>query len=695
MTKPDIHEIEARLREGESPSPPADLAQRLKEEIPERPRVVEFPPSSERKIRSRPAFLLAATIAVAVVGGLLTYRVSLDSPPAYSPAEVGAVRERSDLSAAASADAAAESVAKSVPEPSQNPRFEGPVAPKRESDFDDSARILAGKAARKPAAPGPVPGPSEADPVPESVMAPEAPQPKEMRNQYSNRSALRIQQGPNSVTARGAQPRVEETDSIVSVPGPSTGGTSEPNDQPFGDMFFKSHGVNPFIDTEDDRLSTFGLDVDTGSYTLARSYLDRGHLPPAEAIRVEEMVNFFDYADPGPSRGDFAIVVEGAPSPFADGPRYQLLRINVRAGEIEPADRKPATLVFVVDVSGSMNRENRLGLVKQSLGLLLDQLRPDDRVGLVIYGSHGEVLLEPSGDLESIRAAIERLRPQGSTNAEEGLVLAYELAERYRRDGTIHRVILCSDGVANVGRTGPESILARIGTGAHGGVELTAVGFGMGNYNDLLMEQLADRGDGSYAYVDSLDEARRVFVENLTGTLQTVAREAKVQVEFNPETVSRYRLLGYENRDIADERFRDDTVDAGEIGAGHSVTALYEIKLVQGARKKQDLATVRLRYHSVAADEVIETESTLRVRELASSWEDASSALRLASLVAEYAEVLRESYWARESDLSEVFDRAQRLAVEYPGDVEVAEFVTLVGKAKRLRDAREDRYGEE
>ena len=335
-----------------------------------------------------------------------------------------------------------------------------------------------------------------------------------------------------------------------------------------------------------------------------------------------------------------------------------------------------------------MGRENRLGLVRQSLELLLDQLRPDDRVGLVVYGNRGHVLLEPNGNLEVIRAAIGRLQPAGSTNAEEGLVLGYQLAERYFRSGTINRIVLCSDGVANVGRTGPDSILQRIGVAAERGIELTAVGFGMGNYNDLLMEQLADRGDGNYAYVDSLDEARRVFVENLTGTLQTIAREAKIQVEFNPQVVSRYRLLGYENRDIADERFRDDTVDAGEIGAGHSVTALYEVKLHEGAKRSAELATLRLRHHSVAADEVVETAERLRVGDLADSWESASASLRLSSLVAEYAEILRRSFWAREGDLFEVFTRAQRVLSEFAGDVEVAEFVGLVGRASRLAPPR-------
>jgi Ca-activated chloride channel family protein len=251
----------------------------------------------------------------------------------------------------------------------------------------------------------------------------------------------------------------------------------------------------------------------------------------------------------------------------------------------------------------------------------------------------------------------------------------------------VHRIILCSDGVANVGRTGPDSILERIGEGGERGIELSTIGFGMGNYNDVLMEQLADRGDGMYAYVDGLSEARRVFVENLTGMLQTIASEARAQVEFNPEVVERYRLLGYENRNIADERFRDDTVDAGEIGAGHSVTALYEVKLAEDVAPRDVLATARLRYFSKEKGEFLELEQPVRVREIASDWNEASVGLRLASVVAEFAEILRGSYWAREGDMHDVFLKAQSLSGERRGDHELADFVSLVGRADRLGEA--------
>jgi Ca-activated chloride channel family protein len=403
-------------------------------------------------------------------------------------------------------------------------------------------------------------------------------------------------------------------------------------------------------------------------------------------VRVEEFVNAFDYGDRPPRRGDFALTLAGAPTPYAESDRYVLLRFGLVAREVSRRERPPAVLIFTVDVSGSMAQGNRLELVKNSLALLLDELEPEDEVGLVVYGSHGQVVLEPTRDRRAIERAIARLVPEGSTNAEEGLLLAYDQASRNLRRGAIHRVILCSDGVANVGRTGPESILERIEREAARGIELTTVGFGMGNYNDRLMEQLADRGDGRYAYVDTLEEARRIFVEELAGTLQTVARDAKVQVEFDPGTVERYRLLGYENRDVADRDFRNDRVDAGEIGAGHGVTALYEVKLAEEAAAGERIAILRLRYRSAVTDQVVEAAEELSVADLANSWEAAPDSLRLAATVAEFAELLKGSYWAKEGDLGLVLREAHRLERETSSE-EAAELVALAEKALALRDS--------
>jgi Ca-activated chloride channel family protein len=266
--------------------------------------------------------------------------------------------------------------------------------------------------------------------------------------------------------------------------------------------------------------------------------------------------------------------------------------------------------------------------------------------------------------------------------------MAYDVASRNYRAGEINRIILCSDGVANVGLTGASSILQRIGREARRGIELTTLGFGMGNYNDVLMEQIANKGDGRYAYVDDIKEAERVLVEELTGTLQTIAKDAKAQVEFNPNVVSRYRLLGYENRDIADERFRDDSVDAGEIGAGHSVTALYEIKLQPDASERAELAALHLRYREPDGGEVLEVEKSVRLADFADSWEDAPPALRLAAVAGEFAEILKKSYWAKKGDLEDLFRRAQKVSADFPGDKDVAELVDLIGKAARIQAKR-------
>ena len=462
------------------------------------------------------------------------------------------------------------------------------------------------------------------------------------------------------------------------------GGSATVNDAPYDVTFFKHYGVNPFIDTEDDHLSTFAMDVDTASYTVARRFVRDGNLPDPDSVRVEEFVNFFDQGYEPPAEDVFAIHVEGSPSPFG-GDNHWLMRVGLQGKSVRPEERKDASLVFAIDVSGSMGRENRLGLVQRSLRLLVDQLRPTDEVGIVIYGSNGHVLLEPTsgGNKEAIMEAVNRLTPGGSTYVEEGLRLAYEMAVPRVQPGRITGVILLSDGVGNVGRTGSDSILEQIRSHVEEGVTLTTVGFGMGNYNDILMERLANDGNGTYHYVDSLTQARRIFVENLTGTLQVIARDSKVQVDFNPEVVSRYRLLGYENRRVADEDFRNDSVDAGEVGADHSVTALYELKLRDSADGR--IGTVRVRYQDPDSLQVTETSREFQREELASEFRQASARFQLAAVVAEYAEILRESYWAQDGSLERVISEAWRVREALPGDTDVAEFVDLVTRAYQLK----------
>lgn len=465
-----------------------------------------------------------------------------------------------------------------------------------------------------------------------------------------------------------------------------TGGQTPVNDELADDMFFRDHGVNPFVLAEEDALSTFGLDVDTGSYTVARRYINEGALPPPEAIRVEEFINFFRKNYEPPKDGDFSIQIDGMPSPFAhvqDG-SYWLFRVGIRGRVIEDEERMPVQLILVIDSSGSMEMQNRLDLVKRTMDVLLDELKPIDEVGVVTYNSNGRVVLPLTRVLEkeTILNAIHSLHHGGSTNAEEGLKLAYEMARSSRREEWLQRIILCSDGVANVGRTGPKSILQEVRDESDR-TPLTTVGFGMGNYNDVLMEQLADAGDGQYAYVDDLKEAVRVFRENITGTLYLIARNTKVQVEFDPERVIRYRLLGYENRDIRDEDFRDNKVDAGEIGSGHEVTALYEVKLVDGFGDGP-LATVRLRYEKPEGGQFVEVEKTIRSGDLHESVDRAPGDLILDAAVAEFAEILRESYWAKESTPAAVLDLLQKLPTSIAEREDVRELREMVERASAL-----------
>ncbi|NIA17251.1 MAG: DUF3520 domain-containing protein [Planctomycetes bacterium] len=463
------------------------------------------------------------------------------------------------------------------------------------------------------------------------------------------------------------------------------GGTRPPNAEDVDAMFFKNYGVNPFIDTEDDHLSTFATDVDTGSYTIVRGYLHDGHLPPEKAVRVEEFVNYFKYGYAAPQEDVFAVYTEAAPWKFGSGRKNSyLLRLGLKAKQVSEENRKPAVLTFVIDVSGSMNRENRLGLVKKCLRMLVERLRPEDKIGIAVYGSRGRKIMDYKGldEKYEILAAIESLSAGGSTYAEEGIRIGYEMAESAYKEGFINRVILCSDGVANVGRTGADEILEIIKKKAEKGITLSAIGFGMGNYNDVLMERLGDKGDGYYVYIDTIAEARRVFEENLTGTLQVAARDVKVQVDFNPEVVRSYRLIGYENRDVPDEKFRDDKYDGGEVGAGHSVTALYELKLWPG--KEGTVATTYVRYKHPETKAVTEFKSSIDADDFNESFEDSSSDFQLAATVAEFAEILRKSYWAKGATLETVLKHAQQLSKEFKANADVIELVDLISKAKQL-----------
>ncbi len=333
-----------------------------------------------------------------------------------------------------------------------------------------------------------------------------------------------------------------------------------------------------FKAVKSDPLSTFSIDTDTASYSNVRRFLKQGRRPPKDAVRLEELVNYFSYAYPPPSGAHpFSANVKVANCPWNSA--HLLARVGLKGKVVAAEDRRPANLVFLLDVSASMNAENKLPLLKRSLSFAVNQLKERDRVAIVVYaGDSGLVLPStPFTDRERIIEAISTLEPGGSTNAGEGINLAYDIAQKNFIQGGINRVILATDGDFNVGITDNGSLIDVVKAKAKQNVFLTVLGLGMGNLKDDMLEKLADNGNGSYAYIDDFAEAQKVFGTQIGGTLETIAKDVKIQVEFNPTKVEAYRLLGYENRRLAAEDFRNDSKDAGEIGAGHSVTAFYEI----------------------------------------------------------------------------------------------------------------------
>lgn len=335
---------------------------------------------------------------------------------------------------------------------------------------------------------------------------------------------------------------------------------------------------NPVYAVAQQPVSTFSIDVDTGSYSNVRRFLNDGRLPPANAVRSEEIINYFDYGYAPPKNGQpFAVYTDAADSPWH--PEAKLLRIAVKAKETAHADLPPANLVFLVDVSGSMISDNKLPLVKQTLRLLTERLRPEDKITLITYAAGEEILLSgvSGSDKNRILAAVNGMKAGGSTAGESAIQAAYREAQKAFVKNGINRILLATDGDFNVGITDFNTLKSLVAEKRKSGISLTTLGFGTGNYNEHMMEQLADAGDGNYSYIDNRNEAKKVLQRQLTSTLATVAQDVKIQVEFNPATVKEYRLVGYENRLLNQEDFNNDQVDAGDIGAGHSVTALYEI----------------------------------------------------------------------------------------------------------------------
>ena len=455
--------------------------------------------------------------------------------------------------------------------------------------------------------------------------------------------------------------------------------------EPSGTEHFQDYGVNPIVETKQDRLSTFSIDVDTASYAISRRKLNEGSLPPFAAVRAEEYLNAFDYGYEGPDDGKpFRVHVAAAPSPFTKG--HHLVRVGIQAKKLDAKDRVPVHLVYLVDVSGSMGAEDRIGLAKKSLEMLTGALKPGDTVAICTYAGDVRTVLDPTGieGRDRIVSAIRGLNVGGGTSMGSGVQLAYDLASKTLVKGHVNRVIVLSDGDANIGNTSHEQVLASIKKYKDRGITLSTVGFGSGNYKDTMMERLADEGDGNYTYIDSERQAKKVFTTQTEGMLQVVARDVKIQVEFDPSVVARYRLIGYENRDIKDKDFRNDKVDAGEVGAGHSVTALYDASLL---RTDASPLTVRLRHKPAknalhgGSDAATESAFVMPKEAVLRSFEDAPESFRFATAVAGFAEILRRSPSAgdwRFADVERIAGTATR------GQQERLELLGLVRKAAQL-----------
>ncbi|RPJ31589.1 MAG: DUF3520 domain-containing protein, partial [Planctomycetaceae bacterium] len=452
---------------------------------------------------------------------------------------------------------------------------------------------------------------------------------------------------------------------------------------------FRVVPVNPWVMTDRDSLSTFALDVDTASYALCRRYIRSGFLPPIGAVRMEEFINAFDYAYPQRDDATFAVYAEGAPSPFAhDGQDLTLLKIAVKARTVGRDQRRAAHLVLVVDASASMGQADRLPAVQAALNLLVDKLSDVDRISLITCANEARLHLEavPTQQKDVIRQAIDGIQPAGPTNLMAGLRLGYAMARKAFVAGRINQVVLCSDGVANVGQTEAQAVLDEVAGDRKQGITLTCVGVGYGAYNDAFLEAMADRGDGRYVFLDSSEEARDALVGQLAATLQTVAKDARIQVEFNPARVRRYRLIGYENRDIEDQRFRDDTVDAGEVGSGQCSTALYEMELMAPSSTDggNNLGTVFVRYRHAETGQVEEISRPLAGSLIRRRSVEDDPRFFLAAGAARFAEWLRQSEHAQHTVLADVQRLLDNVSAALPLDRDVQDLAALAHQAENL-----------
>ncbi len=474
-------------------------------------------------------------------------------------------------------------------------------------------------------------------------------------------------------------------------------------DADFNTEEYKGLNENIFHNTKKNPLTTFSIDVDRAAYSNVRRMLNLGQFPQRDVVRIEEMINYFDYDYPQP-KGEHPVAIhtEFSDSPWNKG--LKLLHIGLQAKTIPTDNLPPSNLVFLVDVSGSMNQANKLPLVKEAFKLLVNQLRPNDRVAIVVYaGAAGTVLSStPGNQTATIKDALDKLNAGGSTAGGEGIKLAYKIAQENFIKGGNNRVILASDGDFNVGVSSEGELQQIVEEKRKSGVYLSVLGFGMGNYKDNKMETLSDKGNGNYAYIDNLQEAQKVFVNEFGGTLFTIAKDVKLQLEFNPKFVKGYRLIGYENRMLKNEEFHDDKKDAGEMGSGHTVTALYEIipagvesaylakvdelkyqKTTEftSASQSDELVTIKLRYKQ--PDSETSRLFEVSVRDTHTPFARTSDNFRFAVSVAEWGLLLRKSEFKGEATYQQVIQTAQNALAKDPEGYR-AEFVRLVKLAQSL-----------
>ncbi|WP_299321967.1 VWA domain-containing protein [Parasphingopyxis sp.] len=496
--------------------------------------------------------------------------------------------------------------------------------------------------------------------------------------------------------SRVASPNREQSMPVQAVGGIASHSVNRAAVMPQNRERYDGEAVASIMAVADEPVSTFAVDVDTGSYANVRRFLNQGRVPPQAAVRTEEMVNYFryDYARPADRTRPFSITTDMATTPWNENTR--LLRIGLRGYDIERGERPAANLVFLVDVSGSMHSRNKLPLVQCSMAMMAEQLNPRDRVSIVTYAGSTKTILTGSNDRDEIIAALGRLRSGGSTAGAAGISLAYDAARANMIEGGINRIILATDGDFNVGTTNRDQLIEMVEREREAGISLTTLGYGTGNYNEAMMEQIANHGNGNYAYIDSAMEAHRALVQELSSTLFTIAADVKIQIEFNPMHVREYRLIGYENRLLAEEDFDNDTVDAGEIGAGHQVTALYEIvpagsrgwlpeRRYSGNRPEArggegaELAHLRLRYKLPGEDESRLIEQPIG-RSAMLNARAPSGDMAFVTAVAAFGQRLRGDTYLGEFDFADIRRLAQTGG--RTSDYWRGEFVTLTELAE-------------